>query len=44
MLWYNNPEAVMVIHDGLMRERHEDRRRRRLMRLVAGGNATERHQ
>lgn len=43
MLWYNNPEAVTAIHDAMMRERHDDRRRRTMMRLVTGGNAIERH-
>ena len=43
MLWYNNPEAVTAVHNETMRERHEDIRRRTLMRLVATGNPVERH-
>ena len=43
MLWYNNPEAVTMLHNETMRERHADTRRRRLMKLVANGNPVERH-
>ncbi|MFQ5554613.1 MAG: hypothetical protein ACE5GC_04485 [Acidimicrobiia bacterium] len=41
MLWYNNPEAVQAIHEGV-RERHVDMaRRRRLLRLVASVDHSE---
>ena len=43
MLWYNNPEAVAAMHDYAIREHYDDRRRRRLLRLVAGGSVDERH-
>ncbi|HSF87085.1 MAG TPA: hypothetical protein VLG28_15695 [Acidimicrobiia bacterium] len=43
MLWYNNPEAITALHNETMRERHEDRHRRTLLRLVTAGNAVERH-
>ena len=34
MLWYNNPEAIQAIHEGV-RERRLEERRRRMLRLVA---------
>ncbi len=43
MLWYNNPEAVAAIHGQTIRERYDHRRRRALLRLVDGGDVTERH-
>jgi hypothetical protein len=43
MLWYNNPEAVSAMHHHTMDERHEDLKRRNLLRLVGGGDPTERH-
>ena len=43
MLWYNNPEAVTTIHNETMRELHEDRQQRTLLRLAASGNPVERH-
>ncbi len=43
MLWYNNPEAVTALHNQTMRQLHEDRKQRTLMRLVASGSPYERH-
>lgn len=36
MFWYNNPDAVTIIHEQLIRERMRDAGRRRLLRLVPG--------
>lgn len=43
MLWYNNPEAVAAMHRYTMDERSDRQRHRSLMRLVGGGDPTERH-
>ncbi len=43
MLWYNNPEALAAIHGQTTRERYDRRRKRALLRLVDGGDASQRH-
>ena len=35
MVWYNNPDAVAVIHDQMVRRRMADVKRYRLIRLVS---------
>lgn len=42
MLWYNNPEAVNATHAEIISRRTASAERRRLMRLVDGGDATAR--
>lgn len=36
MLWYNNPDAVSIVHEHVIRETVRDAGRRRLLRLVPG--------
>ncbi len=42
MLWYNNPDAVTATHLAVIARRTATAERRRLMRLVDGGDATAR--
>jgi hypothetical protein len=42
MLWYNNPDAITATHLATMAKRTATAERRRLMRLVDGGDATSR--
>ncbi len=40
MLYYNNPEAIQAVHEGI-RERRIAERRRRFLRLVASSDHSE---
>lgn len=39
MLFYNNPKAIQVVHENLVREGHREQSKRRLLRLVQGERA-----
>lgn len=39
MLFYNNPKAIQVVNENLIREGHQEQSRRRLLRLVQGEKA-----
>jgi hypothetical protein len=39
MLWYNNPDAVKVIHENMIRESRRGAERRRLLRLISEANS-----
>ncbi len=43
MLWYNNPDVIKAIHDDHVEARHELNRRRTLLRIARGDDATIRH-
>ncbi len=42
MMWYNNPDAVNATHIAIIAKRTSKADRRRLMRLIDGGDATAR--
>ena len=39
MLFYNNPKAIQVVQENLIREGHQEQAKRRLLRLVQGETA-----
>lgn len=43
MLWSNNPDAVLAMHNHHLEERYEATRRRSLLRIARADDATIRH-